>query len=201
MKKTARDPEKTRTHILDAAFNEIYRKGFQGVSINDIVEKTSVTKGAFFHYFATKNDLGYAIVDEILSQMIMERWITPLTAYKNPVKGILNRFKKIIESTPDESVCFGCPLNNLIQEMAPVDPVFKDKLNSVMSLWIDENEKYLKKAQELGYLKKNVDTRQLAEFIVMVEEASFGVGKGIGSKKIHWSAYNSLRKYLMSLTS
>ena len=138
IKKTARDPEKTRTHILDVAFNEIYRRGFQGVSINDIVEKTSVTKGAFFHYFATKNDLGYAIVDELLSQMIMERWITPLTAYKNPVQGIISRFKKIIESTPDESVCYGCPLNNLIQEMAPVDPVFKEKLNTVISFWINE---------------------------------------------------------------
>lgn len=201
MIKTSRDPEKTRAHILEVAFNEVYRKGFQGVSINDIVKKTSVTKGAFFHYFATKNDLGYAIVDELLSQMIMERWITPLAAYKNPVQGILNRFKKIIESTPDESVSYGCPLNNLIQEMAPVDPVFKEKLSSVMSLWIDENERYLMKAKELGYLNKNVDTRQLAEFIVMVEEASFGLGKSIGSKKIHWSAYHSLRKYMMSLSA
>lgn len=201
MTKTSRDPEKTRAHILDVAFNEIYRNGFHGVSINDIVKKTSVTKGAFFHYFATKQELGYTIVDEMLKQMIMERWITPLNAYKNPVNGIIIRFKKIIEATPEESVCFGCPLNNLIQEMAPVDPIFKEKLSSVIQLWINENEKYLNKAQELGYLKKGVDTRQLAEFIVMVEEASFGVGKSVGNKKIHWSAYHSLRNYMMSLSA
>ena len=198
--KTSRNPEKTRAHILAVAFREIYQKGFQGASINDIVAKTDVTKGAFFHYFATKQDLGYAIVDEILSRMIMERWITPLVAYKNPVQGILNRFKKIIESTPDETVCFGCPLNNLIQEMSPVDPVFKEKLKAVTALWIDENETYLKKAQTLGYLKPEVDTRQLAEFVVMVEEASFGLGKSLSNKKIHWNAYHSLRRYMMSLT-
>ena len=197
--KTSRNPEKTRAHILAVAFREIYQKGFQGTSISDIVTKTDVTKGAFFHYFATKQDLGYALVDETLSSMILERWIAPLLAYKNPVQGILNRFKMNIESMPDESVCFGCPLNNLIQEMTPVDPGFHEKLKAVITLWIDENEKHLKKAQTLGYLKQDVNTHQLAEFVVMVEEAAFGMGKSLGGKEPHWTAYHALRRYMTSL--
>lgn len=195
-----RDPERTRKEILDVAFQEIYHRGFQGVSVNEIVAKTDVTKGAFFHYFPTKNDLAYSIVDEILKEMTLERWTRPLAAYQNPVQGIITRFRKIIENTPDQSIAFGCPLNNLTQEMSAVDPVFREKLAVVLKLWVDETEKYLKIAQERGYLSKKASPREVAEFVVMVEEGSFGMVKNLRDKKIYWSLYNSLKQYLESLS-
>jgi AcrR family transcriptional regulator len=197
-KKRSRDPEKTRSLIMEAAFREIYERGFQGVSIDQILKKTNVTKGAFFHYFSTKSDLGYAIADEILREMVLERWIRPLAAYKNPVQGILKRFKTLTDAMSDEDLVRGCPLNNLTQEMSSVDPLFREKLKAVMTLWIDETERYLKKAQENGYLKKTANTRQLAEFIVATEEGSFGLVKSMADRKIYTSLYNSLRDYLLS---
>jgi len=197
-KKRSRDPEKTRSLILEAAFQEIYEHGFQGVSIDQIIRKTNVTKGAFFHYFSTKSDLGYAIADEILRDMVLERWIRPLAAYKNPVQGILKRFKTLTDAMSDEDLVRGCPLNNLTQEMSSVDPLFRERLKAVMTLWIDETERYIKKAQENGYLKKTANTRQLAEFIVATEEGSFGMVKSMADRKIYTSLYNSLRDYLLS---
>lgn len=197
-KKKTRDPEKTRAHILDAAFLEIYKNGFQGVSIDKIVEKTDVTKGAFFHYFSTKSELGYAIVDETLREMILERWIRPLAVYKNPVRGILKQFKKLIDEWSNENLSLGCPLNNLTQEMSAVDPVFRTKLQAVIGLWIDETERYLKKAQTNGYLKKAVNTRQLAEFIVASQESAFAMTKTMNDRRMLLSLYNSLKDYLES---
>jgi TetR/AcrR family transcriptional regulator, transcriptional repressor for nem operon len=195
-----RDPERTRAVILEAAFNEIYEHGFQATSINEIVAKANMTKGAFFSHFHSKYELGYALVDEVLKEITLERWIRPVAAYKNPVQGIVTRFKKIIESTPEENIALGCPLNNLTQEMSSVDQVFKDKLQAVMLLWIDETEKYLRKAQAEGYLKKNVNPRQVAEFIVMVEEGSFAMVKNLRDKKVYWALYESLKQYLESIS-
>ena len=112
--KKSRDPEKTRAHILAVACNAIYQKGFQGVSIDQIVEQTDVTKGAFFHYFPTKSEVGYAIVDEYLRDAVLDRWIRPLAAYRNPLQGILRLFKRTVETWPDENLGRGCPLNNQI---------------------------------------------------------------------------------------
>ncbi len=195
-----RDPEKTRAVILDAAFREIYRRGFQATSVDDVVCKTAMTKGAFFSHFHTKNDLGYALVDETLKELTLDKWIRPLSAYKNPVQGIIARYRKIIESTPDEEIPLGCPLNNLVQEMSTLDPVFREKLNAVLLLWIDETEKYLRKAQDEGYLRKEVDTRQVAEFVVMVEEGSLGMVKNLRDKTVFWSLYESLKQYLESIS-
>ena len=58
----------TRTKLLWAAFAEFYRNGFQGGSLNHIVETAGATKGALFHHFAGKQDLGYAVLDEIIEQ-------------------------------------------------------------------------------------------------------------------------------------
>jgi len=195
-----RDPEKTRASILDSAFTEIYHRGFQSARIDDIVSKTHMTKGAFFSHFNSKNELGYAIVDEVLKEMILERWLRPLAAYKNPVQGIVTRFRKLIETTSDDSVALGCPLNNLVQEMSALDPVFRDKLNAVMLLWIGETEKYIKKAQAEGYLKKGIDARQVAEFVVMVQEGSFAMVKNLRDRKVYWSLYESLKQYLESIS-
>lgn len=195
-KKRLRDPEKTRAHILETAFEEIYRSGFQGASVDKIVEKTNVTKGAFFHHFASKKELGYALVDEFLKEMILDRWIRPLAAHKNPVQGILKRFKRLIDDWTEESLALGCPLNNLTQEMSAIDSVFQEKMQAVMTMWIDETEKYLKKAQADGFLKTSVNTRQLAEFVVTMQEGAFGMAKTMRDRKISVSLYNSLKEYL-----
>ena len=195
-----RDPERTRAAILEAAYAQIYQHGFQATSIDEIVAKASMTKGAFFSHFHSKNELGYALVDEVLKEMTLDRWIRPVAAYKNPVQGIITRFKKAIESTKEEHMGLGCPLNNLVQEMSAVDPVFREKLQAILLLWIDETEKYLKKAQAEGYIKKNVNARQVAEFVVMVEEGSFAMVKNLRDKKVYWALYESLKQYLESIS-
>ncbi|MBI1822116.1 MAG: TetR/AcrR family transcriptional regulator [Nitrospirae bacterium] len=179
----SRDPVKTRARILEVAFMEILKGGFQGVSIDQIVDKTQMTKGAFFHHFPTKQALGYALVDETLSEMVLDRWIRPLEKYDNPIEGIVKVLKKVIDATPDEHIPLGCPLNNLIQEMSSVDPVFRDKLRDVLELWIDGIEGYLRKAKRRGFLKKEINPRQLAEFIVMNHEGAFGMTKSLRDRR------------------
>lgn len=199
--KRTRNPEKTRGQILEVAFRQIYRNGYQGVSIDDILSETELTKGAFFHHFANKQALGYALVDETLKRMVTERWIAPLEQYENPLTGITDNLKKIIEAMPEESLALGCPLNNLIQEMSSVDPVFKDKLTAVLEYWIEGVELNLKKARQAGYLKKDAHTRRLAEFIVMNHEGAFGMMKSFRDKKVFRSLHAMLKDYLQTLAA
>src|ERR1700674_2177109 len=110
----SRNLERSRKEILDTAFLEVYNRGFQGVSVDDIVAKTSLTKGAFYHHFPTKLDLGYALVEEVLKSLIIERWITPLSAYDNPLDGIVRQMKLLIGNADPSVLRTGCPLNNLV---------------------------------------------------------------------------------------
>lgn len=199
-KKRPRNLEASRKEILAAAFREVFANGFQGVSIDDIVRKTSMTKGGFYHQFPTKLDLGYALVDEVIAPMIIERWIDPLSQYENPLEGILVQMKTLIGNSPPAHLRLGCPLNNLVQEMAPVDKGFKKRLQNALELWISETAKHLDHAKAQGYLKSDVNTRQVAHFIVMAHEGFYGMLKGLDDPKAFDALFVSLKSYFQTLT-
>ena len=196
-----RDLEKSRKEILDVAFWEVFVHGFQGVSVDDIVEKTSLTKGAFYHHFPTKLDLGYVLVDEVIKPMIIGRWITPLNEHKNPLAGVLVQMQKLIGECPPDILKYGCPLNNLVQEMAPVDYGFQKRLTSALNLWIDKMDEHLKRAKENGFLKGELDTRETAHFIVMAHEGFFGLIKGLGSTGLFEVIFRSMNIYFQSIST
>ncbi|MEA9357261.1 TetR/AcrR family transcriptional regulator [Bacteriovorax sp. PP10] len=197
--KKTRNLEKSRQEILDAAFWEVFTRGFQGVSIDDIVKKTSMTKGAFYHQFPTKLDLGYALVDDVIKPMTYSRWIDPLKEFKNPLDGILIQMKTLIGKASPEELRYGCPLNNLVQEMAPVDEGFKERLQAALLYWIEGMEKELNRAKKDGYLRADVNTRQVAHFVVMAHEGFYGMLKGLNDPKAFNALYDSLKRYFETL--
>lgn len=199
-KARSRDPEKTRSHILNAAFLEIYRRGFNGVGVRELAAKADVTIGAFFHYFPTKNHVAYAIIDEIIHTGIHERWIQPLNAYKNPLQGILKCFKNTFENWPDELVALGCPLNNLTQELSASDKSITAKTQAVLNDWIEKTKGHLQRAKDGGYLRKEVDIQELAEFIVTFQEGTFAMGKALNNRQIFDSMYNNFKLHIDSVS-
>jgi TetR/AcrR family transcriptional regulator, transcriptional repressor for nem operon len=72
-----RDPEKTRERILDAAQALILEAGFGATTVDAVVGKAGITKGAFFHHFASKSALGQAVMARFAAwdQAHMEKMI------------------------------------------------------------------------------------------------------------------------------
>src|SRR5262252_10907295 len=84
-----RDPERTRERLLQAGFQEVYRTGFQSASIDTILAATNVTKGALYYHFDSKEDLGHAIVEEIIAKLTHDKWLCPLQGGKNPIDTLI----------------------------------------------------------------------------------------------------------------
>src|SRR5205823_13721263 len=123
---TLRAPEATRGKILSAAFAEFYKHGFQGGSLNHIVQMAGTTKGALFHHFpGGKQELGYAVVDEIIGPILKQRWLDPLTGSADPIADLKRAFRQFVQEDIESGhFVQGCPLNNLAQEMSPLDEGF-----------------------------------------------------------------------------
>lgn len=58
----------TRTAIMNAAEVLILEQGFAATSIDSVIARTGLTKGAFFHHFKSKADLAYALVERYASR-------------------------------------------------------------------------------------------------------------------------------------
>src|SRR5262245_21082186 len=129
-------PENTRRRILEAAFTEFNKNGFQGGSINRIVEEAGATKGALFHHFKNKNDLGYAVAREIIHAQLKLRWTDPLAESDDPVRDLKRIFRQCLkEELDDGQLVQGCPLNNLALEMSPLDERFRKTLEKIYGAW------------------------------------------------------------------
>jgi AcrR family transcriptional regulator len=55
----------------------VYLRGFHGASIDNILRRAGVTKGAFFHPFVNKTEFGYCPLDEgaAVAEMITAQWV------------------------------------------------------------------------------------------------------------------------------
>jgi TetR/AcrR family transcriptional regulator, transcriptional repressor for nem operon len=191
-KKRTRNLAETRRAILGAAFDEILAHGFHATSVDAILERTQLTKGALFHQFASKLELGYAVVDEVLAPMMRERWLDPLAAFKNPLEGILHQLRANIGDEPQATLNLGCPLNNLVQEMANSDREFQRRLRVVIQAWIDGIEAHVKRGQRSGHVGRSVDAREVAEYVVTLHEGAYSMIKALRDKRVLSSLLTSM---------
>jgi AcrR family transcriptional regulator len=194
-----KQPDITRDKILDAAFQEIYRHGFQSASLNNILASTDLTKGALYHHFPTKNDLGHAVIDEVIRSGLDAMLFDPLRESDDPIGTLLDSIRQKSERTTLESITLGCPLNNLMQEMSPLDEDFKQRLNAVLMEWQAAFTDALKRAQKQGRVRKNVDCRAAALFLVSAWEGCIGVAKNLQSVKEFRLCMKQLEAYVRSL--
>src|SRR3954462_2632675 len=109
-------PAYTRLTILHKAFELIYTKGYQTPSIDDIIATTQVTKGAFFYHFKNKDEMGLALINEVMMPSMEGAMVQPLAESTHPVRDIYNMVKLLLLDTPFLQVKYGCPAGNLTQE-------------------------------------------------------------------------------------
>jgi TetR/AcrR family transcriptional regulator, transcriptional repressor for nem operon len=84
-RKRLRDAERTRELLLQAAFREVHKSGFQSTGVDTILAATGVTKGALYYHFASKKALGYAIVEEVIAANLRDKWLRPFRSGANPI--------------------------------------------------------------------------------------------------------------------
>lgn len=197
----SKQPDVTRETILDAAFQEIYRHGFQAASLNNILARTGLTKGALYHHFQTKDALGFAVIDEVVREGLDAMVFAPLRESPTPYVTLLEIVRHKAERADPENVMLGCPLNNLMQEMSPLDPVFKKRLNTVLKCWQDAVTDALLRGQKQGAVRRNVDCRAAALFIVSAWEGCVGVAKNVQSVKDFRMCMDQLEGYVLGLAA
>lgn len=60
--RTIKEPSQRRNEILDSARRLLYSKGYEQMTIQDILEELGISKGAFYHYFNSKQALLEALI-------------------------------------------------------------------------------------------------------------------------------------------
>ncbi len=126
--------DKTRKRILDAAARLLPEYGFDGLSIDRIMEEAELTRGAFYAYFASKAELIAAALEEaVLRQARFSasaRWITPNAA--SPIGAA------VLDVPPVEADASGWSLVLFAIETARSDPEVREAFTHMLQSLVSQ---------------------------------------------------------------
>jgi TetR/AcrR family transcriptional regulator, transcriptional repressor for nem operon len=115
--RTFRPPPVTaRDKLLEAGVKLVRERGFAATSVDDLCRAAGVTKGAFFHHFASKELLGVALADYWSSSTGAFFDGAPYHAHEDPLERVLGYIDfrlMLIEGTPQQ---FSCVAGTMVQE-------------------------------------------------------------------------------------
>jgi len=115
-------PPSSPEKLLDAAVTTIRHCGYAGASVDDICRAAGVSKGAFFHYFPSKDDLAAAAAAHFANcaaTLFADAPFMALAAPRERALGYLRFRRAILCGSPGD---FTCLLGTIVQEAHETRP-------------------------------------------------------------------------------
>jgi TetR/AcrR family transcriptional regulator, transcriptional repressor for nem operon len=187
-----------RSLILTAATDLIRRQGFAGTSVDDLCAAAGVTKGAFFHHFASKEALGVAVVrhwTETTGAMFAghdyNAWPDPL----DRVFAYLDLRRSLLAMPIPE---FSCVAGTSVQETFATSPAIRDAAGDSVRSGMDHVLSHLQSALELHPVP-GVTAKGLAQQVQVAVQGGIILAKALNDPAAAREAFDHLEHYLRLL--
>jgi TetR/AcrR family transcriptional repressor of nem operon len=123
----------TRDHIVEAADQLFYRQGYEHTSFSDIADAVQISRGNFYYYFKSKDEILDAVIVVRLAntRKMLEQWEIE---GKQPADRILS-FIHILIANRASIRRYGCPVGTLCTELAKLDHASQAEANRQLTLF------------------------------------------------------------------
>ena len=190
-----------RAKILNAALSVIRERGYSATTVDDLCKAAGVTKGAFFHHFASKDELAVAAAD-YWSEMTGGFFAgAPDHQHVDPldrVLGYIDFRKAILQGRVAE---FTCLVGTMVQETYDSHPAIRDACNRSISSHAEKVEADIEAAMKLYGIVADWTAKSLALHTQAVLQGAFILAKAKGGPEIAEQSADHLRRYVELLFS
>lgn len=189
----------TRPNLLDAALSVIRTKGYTATTVDDICASASVSKGAFFHHFSSKEDLAVAAAN-YWSQMTGALFAdADYHKADDPLERVLAYVelrKRLIQGDlPD----FTCLAGTMTQEVYATSPAIRDACWDSISSHADTLVPDIKAAMERHGGIGAFTAESLALHMQAVIQGAFIIAKASGDPLRAVESIDHLKRYISLL--
>lgn len=162
-----RDGRSTREAILAAATRLMHIHGYRNTSLDDVLRESHVGKGNFYYHFKSKEELGFAILDEIIHGFL-DRTLEPCFSGNEaaPLAQLRCFLERVREIQRQRNGVGGCPLGNLASEFSDLHEGFRARLDGVFTAWRQRLILVLCEAQRRGQVRPDCRPEAVAQFLV-----------------------------------
>jgi AcrR family transcriptional regulator len=190
----------TQELIINKSFDLFYEKGYNATSIPDIMKKTSLSKGAFYHHFKNKHEIGKKVIEVIIRKRIKQGFIDPLSETHNNVPELLlDVFTNRIKNYSEREKALGCPANNLIGEIGYSEEDFRIILKTLIEEWREALIKTIDIGKDRGEINSNVNSSSVAISLICAFEGVRSVRKVYDDDIIYNEFLESMGSFIKNL--
>jgi TetR/AcrR family transcriptional repressor of nem operon len=155
-----------RDSILDAGLRVMFRSGYVGSSVRDIVAEAGAPQGSFTNHFRSKEEFAGAVLDryfahtkDLVREALDDKTLTP--------RARLRRYLDIISSRlEDDGYSRGCLVGDLSLEAPGHSETLRAHLAAIFAEWRVPFAECIAQAQTAGEIASDFDPTELAEFLL-----------------------------------
>jgi AcrR family transcriptional regulator len=186
-----------RQRLVQAALKLFVTRGYHNTSISDILRESGCTRGLLYYYFSSKEELGYATIDETLRLLREQGSGSHLQIDEHPI----DRLLWVVDSLPNvtKSEATASSGTDIAVRMASVHEGFRKRLSPELDAMLKEAEQNTRRGVADGQIANSVDPVELVHLVATI-------CAGIQMSSLLWqrevigeNAKGWLKQYLNSL--
>lgn len=156
----------TMQRMLNTGLELFYKNGFYNTSVDDILKKLSLSKGAFYYHFESKEDFFIQITQNLLVQKVYSMLIEPIESHENTLILLEDCFDNALETAVHNEMDFGFVLSNFITEFNGKNPEIMRYLNDIMKVWEVALVSAIQRGKFNGHIDRHVDAEGVALYLM-----------------------------------
>jgi TetR/AcrR family transcriptional repressor of nem operon len=166
--------EQTRKKIIAAAAPIFNQRGYEGSSLNDLMEATGLKKGGIYRHFSSKEELAAEAFDYAWDAA----WNARLLHVDEKANGI-EKLRRLIANFVNYKapVAGGCPILNTAIDADDGNPVLRSRVGKALRSWLGHLQAILEEAQQHGETRPGIDPKGVAMVIVAALEGALMISR------------------------
>lgn len=161
----ASDRPDTRQHILDCGRRLIAAKGFVGVGLAEILSTAGVPKGSFYHYFASKEVFGAALLDSYFEHYRCRLATLSAQTGQTGAQHLLSYFERWIETQQGDDQAEHCLIVKLAAEVADLSDAMRKRMLAGTEIILRTLTDFVAAGQADGSIGTREAPEALAQFL------------------------------------
>ena len=185
--------EQTRRRIVEVAAPIFNKSGYEGTSLNDLMEATGLKKGGIYRHFSSKEELAAEVFD-----YTWEAARSASLLHVEEKANAIEKLKQLIANFIDQRPCVsgGCPILNTAIDADDGNPVLRARVAKALRSWLNRLQVIVEQARERGEARPEVDAKTVATVIVAALEGALMMSRLQRNEEVLRRVQLHLNKYL-----
>lgn len=188
-----------RTKLIDAAHQLVRRHGYAATTVDEICAAAGVSKGAFFHHFASKEALGVAAAAQWTARAAPLFTLPPYTRLEDPLARLLGHIDMRMAMIEGPAEGFTCFVGTMVQESFASSEPLRAASEASITAYCAALSVDIQAAIDRYGISDGISAMSLAWHVQAVLQGAFVVAKATADPALARATVMHLKRYVTML--